>query len=74
MFQLRDMGNPFEGYWLTVRNIVAALAKDTSKHSKLNLIIPHISAADIRELKRILQIMDVEVTLLPDYSDTWIPF
>jgi nitrogenase molybdenum-iron protein NifN len=63
-------GTHSEGYWQTVHNIVTGLAKDTRKHAKLNLIIPHISAADIREIKRLLQQMGIEVTLLPDYADT----
>ncbi|NLI91167.1 MAG: nitrogenase [Peptococcaceae bacterium] len=63
-------GSHSEGYWHTVKKITAGLAKETPKHSKLNLIIPHISAADIRELKRLLRLMTIEFTLLPDYSDT----
>jgi nitrogenase molybdenum-iron protein NifN len=32
--------------------------------------VPHVSPADIRELKRILSLMGLEYTLLPDYSMT----
>lgn len=65
-----------EGYWLTVRRIVAGLTQDTARHSridrhsKINIIVPNISPADIREIKRILDLMKAEYTLLPDFSDT----
>ncbi len=63
-------GNHPEGYFLALRNIVEALAEKTEPHGKVNLIIPNISPADIRELKRILQLMEIESILLPDISDT----
>lgn len=59
-----------EGYWLALRRIVAQLARPSEKHSKLNIFTPNISPADIREIKRILELMKVEYTLLPDFSDT----
>lgn len=63
-------GSHAEGYFLTVRQIVAQLAKPTPKHGKVNIIVPNISPADIREIKRLLTLMEVEYTLLPDFSDT----
>lgn len=63
-------GNHSEGYWVTVRRIVETLATDNVRHNKVNVIIPNISPADIRELKRLLTLMEVEYTLLPDISDT----
>lgn len=63
-------GTHTEGYWLTLRRIVAQLARQTEANSKINVIIPNLSPADIRELKRILQVMQVDFILLPDYSDT----
>lgn len=59
-----------EGYFLAVKKIIAKLARETKKHSKINVIIPNLSPADIREIKRILQLMRVEYTLCPDFSDT----
>ncbi|MDA8442133.1 MAG: nitrogenase, partial [Peptococcaceae bacterium] len=50
--------------------IVSHLATTTAKHAKLNVIIPDISPADIREIKRILAMMQLDYTLLPDYSTT----
>lgn len=63
-------GSHSEGYWLAVKRIVAALVRTSAKHQKINVIIPHISTADIREIKRLLNRMEIEYTLLPDYSDT----
>lgn len=63
-------GNHPEGYFLAVRSIVETLTGETGTHAKVNIIIPNISPADIRELKRILQLMEVDYVLLPDISDT----
>ncbi|MDR3563635.1 MAG: nitrogenase component 1 [Negativicutes bacterium] len=63
-------GSQAEGYFLTVRQIIAKLAEKTAKHGKVNIIIPNISPADIREIKRMLALMDIEYTLCPDFSDT----
>lgn len=63
-------GTHFEGYWVTAKTIVGKLAQKTKKHRKINIIIPNISPADIREIKRILHLMDVEYTMFPDFSDT----
>jgi len=63
-------GSQAEGYFLTVRQIIAYLAEKTASHGKINIIIPNISPADIREIKRLLALMDVQYTLCPDFSDT----
>lgn len=63
-------GSHFEGYFFTLKRIVMQLAEATPKHNKINIIIPNISPADIRELKRILEQMEIEYVLCPDFSDT----
>lgn len=63
-------GTHSEGYWLAARRIVAELARRTTGHSRINVIVPGISPADIREIKRILHLMKVDFTLFPDISDT----
>lgn len=63
-------GTHTDGYFLAVKRIIAKLARRTEKHSKINIIVPNLSPADIREIKRILQLMKVEYTLCPDFSDT----
>ena len=63
-------GTHTEGFWAAAKKIISHYASPVEKHSKVNVIIPHISTADIREIKRILGIMGVSYTLLPDYSMT----
>lgn len=63
-------GSHAEGYWLAVKRIVAKLARPTEKHAGINVIVPNLSPADIREIKRILELMRVKYTLVPDFSDT----
>ncbi|MEA4923686.1 MAG: nitrogenase component 1 [Syntrophomonadaceae bacterium] len=63
-------GSHAEGYFRALHGIVAALSRNGQKHAGLNVFVPHISPADIREIKRILELMQVEYTLLPDISAT----
>ncbi len=59
-----------EGFGLAVRRIVAALAQKSKRHGRVNIIVPNVSPADIREIKRILGLMGVSYILCPDISDT----
>jgi nitrogenase molybdenum-iron protein NifN len=63
-------GSHFEGYFFTLKRIIMQLAKATEKNHKINIIIPNMSPGDIRELKRILEQMNIEYVLCPDFSDT----
>ncbi|WP_424358938.1 nitrogenase component 1 [Methanocella sp. MCL-LM] len=63
-------GSQSEGFWAATRAIVEYYARPGGKHDGVNVIIPHISPADIREIKRILDLTGIEYTLLPDYSMT----
>lgn len=63
-------GSHFEGYFFTLKRVIMSLAEETPKNNKLNIIIPNISPADIRELKRMLAQMNVSYILCPDFSDT----
>ena len=58
-----------EGYWFTARRILTCLTKPADGHNKVNIIVPNISPADIREIKRILELTGIEYTLFPDISD-----
>jgi nitrogenase molybdenum-iron protein NifN len=62
-------GTHFEGYWLAVKKI-AGLAARVPDHRRINVILPNLSPADIREIKRILDLMKAQYILLPDFSDT----
>jgi len=59
-----------EGYFQALRCIVATLSNTNQKHDGINVIVPHVSPADFREIKRILELMQVNYTLLPDISET----
>jgi nitrogenase molybdenum-iron protein NifN len=63
-------GSHTEGYWLTLRRLVETMAIATERHNKVNVFIPGISPADIRELKRLFAAMDLEYMLCPDIADT----
>ncbi|MEW5953929.1 MAG: nitrogenase component 1 [Bacillota bacterium] len=63
-------GSHSEGYFLAVKRIIAQLAGPAEKHNRINILIPNLSPADIREIKRLLELMKAEYTLLPDFSDT----
>lgn len=63
-------GSHTEGFWAATRSIIAYYARPTERHNRINVIVPHISPADIREIKRILELMGLEYTLIPDYSMT----
>ena len=63
-------GSHTEGFWSATRDLLAFYARPTEPHQRINVIIPHISPADIREIKRVFDLMGLEYTLLPDYSMT----
>jgi nitrogenase molybdenum-iron protein NifN len=63
-------GSHTEGFFAATKAIIAYYARPTAPHRRINVIIPHISPADIREIQRILALMGLEYTLLPDYSLT----
>jgi nitrogenase molybdenum-iron protein NifN len=63
-------GGHTEGFWAATKAIIAYYARPTEPHRRINVIVPHISPADIREIQRILALMGLEYTLIPDYSMT----
>lgn len=65
-------GSQYEGYYLTLRRIVEELATAQSRQSspKINIITGNLTPADIRKIKRILNLFDFNYTLLPDLSET----
>lgn len=63
-------GTHTEGFWATTKAVIAYYARPTERHQKINVIVPNISPADIREIKRLLDLMGFEYTLLPDFSLT----
>lgn len=63
-------GSHNEGYFLVLRELVDQLTVPSQRHQKINIISAMQSSADIRELKRLLALLEIEYTLLPDLADT----
>ena len=63
-------GGHSEGYFLAVRHIIARIARPVPKHHRINVIVPHLTPAEVREIKRIMDLMGVDYILCPDYSET----
>lgn len=63
-------GTHTEGFWTALRDIIRFYAKPAAPHEKINIILPQVSPADTREMKRILESMGVPYILLPDTSLT----
>jgi len=63
-------GTHSEGFWASTRSIIAHFAQPCEKHDRINVIIPNISTADIREIKRIIEMFNLKYTLIPDFSMT----
>ncbi len=63
-------GSHSEGYFQALCRIIATVSNQVPRHDGINVIVPHISPADVREIKRILDLMKVKYTLLPDISET----
>lgn len=63
-------GSHTEGYFQALCSLVEIMSKQTRPHNGINVIVPHISPADTREIKRILDVMQADYTMFPDISDT----
>jgi len=63
-------GTHSEGFWATIRAVIAHYAKPCEQHNRINVIVPNLSPADIREIQRILGLFKIEYTLIPDISMT----
>ena len=64
-------GTHSDGYWAAVRGILQELSGPAAGHQGVNVIVPcGTSPADLREIKRWFELMEVPLTLLPDISET----
>lgn len=63
-------GTYTEGFWTTLRDIIMYYTEPAPPHQGINVILPHTSPADTREIKRILNLMSISYTILPDISHT----
>ncbi|PKM52010.1 MAG: nitrogenase [Firmicutes bacterium HGW-Firmicutes-7] len=61
----------YNGYFVALKKIVAFYAREPKvKTNHINVIVTDLTPADIRELKRILSLFEVEYTIFPDISET----
>jgi nitrogenase molybdenum-iron protein NifN len=66
-------GTHMEGYRSTLRAVVEQLAEPVDpkqKRTGLNIISSLLSTEDLRYIKEIMELMNIEYTLLPDYSES----
>ncbi|WP_434654152.1 nitrogenase component 1 [Thermoanaerobacterium thermosaccharolyticum] len=63
-------GTHSEGFVKTSYRIIEELSTNKERHDRINVIVPNISTADLREIKRLLELMKIPYILFPDYSDT----
>ena len=64
-------GTHMEGFHAAVRAAVEQLADEgVEKHAGVNLLCGFVSAADIRYLKEVGESFNLQMTILPDYSET----
>jgi nitrogenase molybdenum-iron protein NifN len=63
-------GTHMEGFHAALRAVVMQLAGDGEHHQGINLLGGFVSTADLRYLKAICTDFGLDVTLLPDYSET----
>jgi nitrogenase molybdenum-iron protein alpha/beta subunit/MoaA/NifB/PqqE/SkfB family radical SAM enzyme len=62
-------GTQYEGYMAAINAVVGKLEMDQEKNDKVNVIIPPHSPADIRYLKAVFRLFDIDCIFLPDISD-----
>ncbi|QUI23710.1 nitrogenase [Vallitalea pronyensis] len=61
----------YRGYLAAVKSLVAHYARPSGvKTERLNVIVSDMSPRDVRELKRMLNLFQVDYIMLPDISDT----
>lgn len=63
-------GTHTEGFWTAIRDIVVYYGSPITPHEDINIILPQVSPADTREIKRILDSMGIKCIILPDISHT----
>ncbi|NPV91833.1 MAG: nitrogenase [Firmicutes bacterium] len=62
-------GTHTEGYWQALRKIVTGVASKPESRPGVNIIVPNLSPADVREIKRVLGLLQVDFTMFPDVSE-----
>ncbi len=63
-------GSNYEGYYLTLRNILEVLTEDAPPRISVNIIAGNLTSADIRKIKEMVSLFNIDYTILPDISKT----
>lgn len=63
-------GSHVDGYDKAVKSLIENLACPSEPNGKINFITGNISPADIREVKEILELLDIESIILTDSSES----
>lgn len=63
-------GTHMEGFHAAVASVVGQLSEDSPANDTVNLLPGFVSSADYRYLREIMDDLGMEVTMLPDLSDT----
>lgn len=62
-------GTQFEGYFAALTAIVSEVEMDTKPNNKINIISSYMSPADMRSLKELCKLFELDIILLPDLSE-----
>ncbi len=62
-------GTQFEGYFAALTAIVSEVEMDTKPNNKINIISSYMSPADMRTLKELCKLFELDIILLPDLSE-----
>lgn len=63
-------GSHYEGYYAALLSIVRYYARPAESHAGINIITGWMTPAEVRELKRILALFEIDAAILPDISET----
>lgn len=63
-------GTQYEGYYAAIKALVEELAEKNASEDKINVLMPNVSPAEVREIKRVLKAFELDCNILPDVSET----
>lgn len=63
-------GSHVDGYDKAIKSLIENLAYHSEPNGKINIITGNISPADVREVKEVLEFLDIETIILTDSSES----